>query len=736
MKNSGKPFFPEQKEMFCFRIKKILNHVRPSHKLTRDELALQCGRDSAPVAYDAAIESLLESGQIERLERDYRSGCSYRLIKEKPTFQAKVVRLHKTFGFLHDDQGREFFVRGKYLFGSMPGDIVLARLRPGGEKVHEAQVLGILKENEHLLLRGNIVFGYDDEEFDVPCAFLSRTGNVPMRIDNDLSCDYRKNDVVLAKIVSRGIHHWDHIVQIIHNFGNAEVAEHCVQAMLGEANLQENFAEEIQKEAESVAVLNESEFKNRKDFRNELIFTIDGAHTKDMDDAVSVTKNSETGEYTLGVHIADVSHYVRMNSELDKEAFLRGTSVYYADKVIPMLPKELSNGICSLNPNEDRLAISVIMTFSPKGELLHDAFYSSVIRSRLKGVYEECNQIFDGTASAEIREKYAEIQESLFLLEELTGKLDEIHHQNGRIELESAEAEILLDENHICVGLMPVHSGKTEKLIESCMLSANECAAKFARKKNLPFIYRVHEKPPEENMQKLKDWLSNLHENEFSFSTEDVQPKDIQQLLETCREKKDFPVISNFVLHSMEKAYYSEKPSGHFGLAMKDYTHFTSPIRRYADLMIHRIISDALQGETPERLQKKYEKQVIEAARQASETEIQATRIERNAFAYFAAEFMQSCIGQQFTGMITNIAEYGMYVRLENMAEGLIPVDTLPLEETAILVEESWFVKDVITQQKFQIGDEIQAVCVNAEVSTGHIDLLWAEELPPDEIFY
>ncbi|MEE5991864.1 MAG: ribonuclease R [Oscillospiraceae bacterium] len=712
-KTSTRPVNPKLQEEYTRKIQIFLKTAN-MNRMRKTDLANHCRWKRSPSAFNAALEQLVHEGII-RKERNFYYLC-------KDSFQAETVRIHPTFGFIRDEQGTEYFVAGKYLLGSLVGDKVIARsIEPHGDGTKEAEILSIAEESPDTKLSGKIVLSEDGEFL----RFLPDTMGFPMHISYKDSVRYGLDDKVICTVVSRGERHRDHIVKVLVNFGSTESAENCMNAKIMAQNIPVEFPAEVLKEAEKLQEdgITSFDLENRLDLRNEIIFTIDGAHSKDLDDAVSVQKK-EDGGYVLGVHIADVSHYVRNGTPLDAEAFERGTSIYYADKVIPMLPKALSNGICSLNPNEDRLTISCIMQISPEGDLLEGKFYKSVICSKVRGVYDECNQILDGSAPPEILEKYAPVVEMLHLLDELSGKLEHLRKLRGAPELESTESALILDENGICVGLAPIERGRSECIIECCMLSANECSARLAREKQFPLVHRVHENPSPERIETLKNMLLRLGAEPPKFA--EIQPKDIQKLLDDCRNETWFPVVNSLTLRSMAKAKYSHEPLGHFGLALKDYAHFTSPIRRYPDLAVHRIISDFLAGASSEWLQKRYAKFAENAGLHSSDTELRAVQLERDADACYSAEYMQSHIGEVFHGVITSVTEYGLYVTLENRAEGLLHINDLP--EGAYEIEEGWYIKDSLTGKEWKLGNLLDVLCARADVNSGHIDFVLAEE--------
>ena len=711
-KRTAKPADPAVTAQFVRKIRIFLQTTARKQMKIR-ELTERCRVRRSPAAFYAAVEQMLREGEIlER--RDY-----YVLCNKEECFQAEIVRLAGNFGFVRDAEHTDYFVPGKLLLGGMPGDKVLCRQRPAREDGSpEAEVLSILEENPQARLCGTIV------PTDGGLCLVPDGMNTELHIDYKESEPYAVGDKVLCVLTERGQRHSEHRVRVILNFGTADSAEHCMAASIAARDVPVEFPDEVLKEAQKLADIGITAFdlEGRRDLRGECIFTIDGAHSKDMDDAVSVTKR-EDGGYLLGVHIADVSHYVRANSLLDSEAFRRGTSIYYADKVIPMLPKALSNGICSLNGGEDRLTISALMHISPEGDLLEAEFVKSVICSKVRGVYTECNAVLDGSASPEIAEKYACVTDTLHLLDELTEKLEHLRKKRGAPELESTESALLLDENGICTGLAPIERGRSECIIEACMLAANEAAARLARTAGFPLVYRVHEEPSAERISHLKDILVRLGGEPPVFA--EASPRDIQKILEDNREEVWFPVINSLTLRSMAKAKYSHEPLGHFGLALRDYAHFTSPIRRYPDLCVHRIISDYLTGASKDWMQKRYGVFAEKAALQSTDTELRAVQIEREADGCYAAEYMRSHVGETFRGVITSVADHGVYVTLENHAEGLLHVHDMPDGEYE--VEDGWYFRNTDTGDSFRLGDAIEVVCARADVSSGHIDLVRAD---------
>lgn len=692
-----KPATPQEIRSYREQILRTLR--RAGGNLSEKVLFQRCQRRRCMDGFNKAMEMLIGAGKV------YRTDNGFAAVDESRCFEAETQRIIRSFGFIRDDEGQDYFIPGKKMKGSMPGDRVLAMHIPSCGEEPEAEILSIIKENPDCRLTGIAVRENGQYKF-----LPDSRGAGPMALDpGDVL--FREGDKLLARLVSRGERHRDHKVCALLNFGTCQRAENCIAAHIADQDIPVDFPLEVLKQAEK-AQLSEMEYKGREDLRDVCIFTIDGAHSKDLDDAVSVEK-TENG-WILGVHIADVSHYVKQGSLLDGEAFLRGTSIYYGDHVIPMLPPALSNGICSLNGGEDRLAFSAFMEVSSQGDLLRGDFRKSVIRSRVRGVYEECNRILDGTASEDLLKKYAPVKESLKELDALAGVLENRRKQRGAPSLESIEAEPILNEEGICVGMAPVQRGRSEEIIESCMLCANEAAARLAREKKLPLVYRVHEEPNPEKLGALGEILEKLGAQRPKFS-EKPGPGEIQQLLDAFREQPYFPLVNSMTLRSMAKARYSQEALGHFGLALRDYAHFTSPIRRYADLAVHRILSAYLAGE--KETAGKFSHFAENAAQRASDTEQRAVSLERTAAACYGAEYMQGRIGDTFDGIISGVTEHGLYVLTDQLVEMFMPIEELP--PGGYEAEAGWRIAgDGI---RLTMGDRIRVLCTSSDINSGRV---------------
>lgn len=715
MDEKNKDIFNEFVQVYTRKILKSLEKAG-AKCLDKKELEAKCKANKGnAAAYNAALKELLRLGDVCIRRKGFG------LSKLFGYYSAEVVRLSGTFGFVRPeyDGADDVFIPGKFLLGSMPGDRVLYREIPSRSGKPEGEVVDIIEESDSRLT-GKIIS--DDGILFLLPDTMSRT---PIRINRRQSVEYNEGDKVLAEICIRGKRHAEHMAKVIFSFGNSDTADSCAKAMIALHGVTEEFSFEAMQEAQSVprgTLLTDEELSHRLDLRDMPIFTIDSAYSKDLDDAVSIerTKNG----YKLGVHIADVSHYVRPKSPLDMDAISRGTSVYYADKVIPMLPKELSNGICSLNPQEDRFAFSALMELDEHGEIVKYDFKKTIIRSRVKGVYKEVNKILSGEADEFLKLKYSEVIDMIPIMDELCDVRIRERDRRGAPEIETTESELVLDGNGICVDVKPRTRGKSECIIEEMMLLANEAAAKFAAEKELPFVYRVHEKPSMEKIENLEHVLVRLGVGVPDFSN--VKPVHLAQILKNAKGTPVYPVVNVMVLRSMAKAQYDTQPIGHFGLALEDYAHFTSPIRRYPDLAIHRIMSYYCECKSSEKVNKRYKAFVTEAAKASSDSEVRAIMLERDCEDCYKAEYMQQHLGEEFEGIVSGISDFGFYVQLPNSVEGMVHVRTLP-EDGEWYNDESISFKEAFGNREYRLGDTVKVQCVKTDVNSGNIDFELSE---------
>ncbi len=628
----------------------------------------------------------------------------------------KVVKLGKNFAFVMLEDGTsDIFIPGRFTKGAMPGDEVLVEKfeHPRMEGSDEGTILAVLTEKNDLVgtvrrVEGRLRFVPDD------CPAIT------MPLARDCEGGAKDGDKVAVEILNRGNRQEDHRVGVAMRFGSSDEAKRCAKALLYAKDIRTRFPDKVREEAKKFegAEISEKDCEGRMDLRALPIFTIDSAETKDIDDAVSLTRTSDGG-FELGVHIADVSNYVKPGTELDNEAFSRATSVYYADQVVPMLPKALSNGICSLNENELRLAFSCLMRLDKDGNLTDYRFVKSVIRSRVKGVYAEINALLAGTADAEIKAKYADVIDQLPAMKELYGHRARLRKERGCMDIESGEVKLILDENGRCIDVKKRTSGESESMIEEFMLLANQCAAHFARVKQIPFVYRVHEEPNAEKLERLHALLQACGINDH-FAKEVPTPKELSAILEGVRGGPYEQIINTGMLRCMSKALYEEKPKGHYGLVLQDYAHFTSPIRRYPDLAIHRIMTAQLKGTDKDTMILRYTDFAERASKQASEREVIAMQIERKAEDCYKAEYARRHLGECYEGTISGVTQRGLFIELDNGVEGFVPASSLTPSGTSLT--EGVRLTDPASGKSWSLGDKMMITIVRADVNLGKID--------------
>lgn len=523
----------------------------------------------------------------------------------------------------------------------------------------------------------------------------------------------KNNDKVIAKITKYPQNRKNAEGEITEILGNINQDGIDMLSVIKEFDLPNEFPSFVKKEAENITqTIEYNDKNNRKDLRDNIIFTIDGEDAKDLDDAVSVTKN-EDGNYVLDVHIADVSYYVKEDSNLDKEAILRGTSVYMFDRVIPMLPFELSNGICSLNAGKDRFALSCTMEINEKGQVISSDVYKSIIKVTERMTYTDVNKIINNQ-DEKVLKRYSKYIENFKLMKELAHILKDRRLVQGYLNLDIPESKIVLDKNGRAIEVKKYETTFANEIIEQFMLTANETIAEKFYWLESPFIYRVHEEPDYEKIKETNKFLSNI-KKKIKVTKDNIKPKAFSDVLEDLKGTEYEKVISTLILRTLKVARYESENKGHFGIASKYYCHFTSPIRRYPDLFIHRVISEYISNNynlTQERIEKlkiKAEKY----AKSSSETEKIATKAEREAENIKKAEYMESKIGEEYTAIVSSITSFGMFAELENTVEGLIRFENMG-NEYFIYDEERKHLIGERTHKIFKIGDKIKIRVIEA----------------------
>lgn len=661
------------------------------------------------LAFYDALRSLKDRRMI-LLDREHNA----KLIPVGEDVEATLVSLSKNFGFARPDSGGDdIFIHGSALQGALVGDKIIVGDIRKDDRGPSGRVRRIV---EHKPAQTTGTVSITDEGIELIPDNAIRY-NLRMR-ERDLN-GAKNGDKVMASLEQDYRGDWAY-ASVKKVFGSGRTARVCADAIVEQYGIPHVFPQEVLDEAERVGnePISDEEYAKRLDLRGEPIFTIDSKDAKDLDDAISV-KRTDFG-YTLGVHIADVSHYVKEGSAIDEEAINRGTSVYFADRVIPMLPEVLSNGACSLNAGTDKLAFSALIELDKEGHITKYDFKKTIINSKVRGVYSEVNEILDGTASEEILNKYAPVMESLMSAKELADILKANSAARGTMELDSGESKFILDENGICIDIMPRVSGEAEQLIEQMMVTANIAAAKFSLDHKLPFLYRVHGTPDPKRVEELVTLLQLVGVPCKEIVKPNPETQDFAAILDRVRGLPCETLVSQRLLRTMEKARYSTEETGHFGLALSDYSHYTSPIRRYPDTSIHRVLSAFVEGMPAEEVRRRYAQFCETSATESSRNEIRALIAERDAEDCYMAEYMSQHIGEHFEGTVSGVTMRGVFVRLENSVEGFVSLDAFEGED---------FVYDgLITQRspkrELTIGTPLPIIVASAYVATGKVDFV------------
>lgn len=646
----------------------------------------------------------------------YHSNKDKYMMLEKSHLRKGVMRTNKKgFGFVEvENMDDDIYVAQDNMNGAIHDDIVLVEIT---SKMNldrlEGRVLKVIKRQVQRYI-GEITFDakgkghikLDDNKIKL---------NIEIPKDKTLNAvDGHKVVVELVKKLNNNLKYEGKVVEIIGHKNDPGVD---ILSIIYKYNINTVFPDDVKEEVANInmEVLPE-EYHGRRDLRDQMIFTIDGDDTKDIDDAISIEKFAN-GHYKLGVHIADVSYYVKEGSPLDNEAMERGTSVYLVDRVIPMLPHELSNGICSLNPNVDRLAISCVMEFDSTGKQLDYEIFPSVIKSRIQMTYKKVNSILEKNVVPEGYEPYAD---TLREMSELATILRKAKVRRGYINFDIDEAKILVDENCKPTEITVRERGVGENLIEDFMIAANECVATHIYFMNLPFIYRVHEVPKEEKIRSFLGFVSNLGYS-IPGDIKDTKPTTMQRILKALEDKPEYKILSSLLLRCMQKAVYKPVNLGHYGLASTCYTHFTSPIRRYPDTTVHRLLRTYLfENKIDNSTIRKWEEKLVYVADHSSDRERASVDCEREVEDMKMAEYMESHIGEEFDGMISSVTSFGMFVELDNLVEGLVPLRDMP--DFFVYDEERMTLTGEKSHVKYTIGERVRVKVVRASKEDKTID--------------
>lgn len=695
--------------------KKIINLINDDkyNPLTDGELGFELGLTYEMWAWYKKILKELEEDMYIIITKKGRIISP----NQAGLFVGKFISHRKGFGFVQSDKDdiRDLYIQSKDVNGAMHGDRVMAEVtreasgfkRAEGKivqiiKREVTQIVGTFKEHEH--------FG-----FVVPKEKELRTD---VYIQEKYFNGAKEDDVVVVEILQWAKDNKKPEGKIVEVLGNKNNRGIEIEYIIREHGLPLDFDKKVLDNANYVAVpIPEEEYEKptRTDLRHKTIYTMDGADAKDLDDAICV-EMLDNGNFLLGVHIADVTYYVKEKSALDKEALKRATSVYLVDKVIPMLPKQLSNGVCSLNAHEDKLTLSIEMEIDHKGNVIKSEVFESIINSKARMVYTDVSDILEHNDRG-LKIKYADLVDDFRLAEKLARILIKKRERRGALDFNFPEPYIHLDENGKPYSIEPYERRIANRIIEEFMLVANETIAEYFYWIGVPFVYRIHETPSSSKMESLNKFV-NQYNMFIKGDTEEVHPKAIQKIIKGIEGKPGEKAINTLILRSLKQAKYSPECSGHFGLAADYYCHFTSPIRRYPDLQIHRIIKEFINGDMTNRRMDKLKDIVLKASEQSSEMERKAEVAERDIDKFYKCLYMEDKIGEEFEGFISSVTNYGFYVELPDTIEGLVPLELL--NDGFYQFNENTY--ELSSQEKsYKIGDVVKVKLENVNVEAREI---------------
>ena len=662
------------------------------------------------------LNTLEEELKIYKTKKD-----KYMIFENSHLLCGKISINKKGYGFVSvEGLTDDFYVEESNLNGALNNDIVVIEKVKGNGKKTEARVVKVIKKENNLVIgeydivNGKPYFKLDDEKLKMEVI-----------LDQEDLKDLIPGHKLQVSIVKE-LGKYKYLGKVNKIIGHKNDPGVDVLSIVYKHEINDTFSDAVMEETESLPneVL-KNELSGRKDLRDRVIFTIDGDDTKDIDDAISISKNGEN--YLLGVHIADVSYYVKEGTEIYKEAYDRATSVYLADRVIPMLPHKLSNGICSLNPGVDRLAISCEMEITPEGKIINHDIFPSVIKSNIQMTYKKVNKILD---NIEIPEGYEPFVNDLKLMEELSNILRKEKLDRGYLDFDAKEPKIIVDDKGKAIDVKVRERGKGENLIEDFMIAANETVASHLFYLGYPFVYRVHEIPENE---KIKEFINSISifgidvKGKRDFSN----PRNLKIILDQLRDRDEFDILSNLLLRCMRKAEYKDQNIGHYGLGSKCYTHFTSPIRRFPDTTVHNLLRKYIFNEpSPDELNKLidyWQNELPSLCQHASEKERNAIECERDVDDMKMAEYMEDHIGEEYDGIVDTVMNFGMFVELPNLVEGLVKVDNMPGDYYQFN-EETHSLIGTKKGKVYRLGQKLRVKCISASKENSTIDFAVVEK--------
>jgi ribonuclease R len=660
--------------------------------------------------------------ELENNYEVYRSNKNkYMLFENSHLLKGRLTVNKKGFGFvIVENREEDIYIDEKNMNGALNNDLVVVEEIKGKGAKTEGRVVRVLKKENSL-----IVGLYD--EIDGNPHFIPDDKKLKMEIilDNKDLDDLVPGHKIQVSIVKE-LGKYKYLAEVVRIIGHKNDPGVDILSIVYDHGINDVFSDAVMKEVDELPnEVKEEEMIGRKDLRDEIIFTIDGDDTKDIDDAISIEKKGDN--YILGVHIADVSYYVKEGTELYKEAYDRGTSVYLVDRVIPMLPHKLSNGICSLNPGVDRLAISCVMEITNEGKVISHDIFESVIKSSIQMTYKNVNKILD---DIEIPDGYEPYADKLKLMYELSTILRKEKLSRGYLDFDVDEAKILVDENCKPYDVVLRERGKGENLIEDFMIAANETVAEHVYYMELPFVYRIHEVPDDE---KVEDFLNSISLLGYQIKGDRnfAYPKSMKKILDQLRDKEEFPILSTLLLRCMKKAVYKPENVGHYGLASKCYTHFTSPIRRFPDTTVHNLLRKYIFNEPSDKELSKlisyWNENLLPLCDHASEKERESIDCERDVESMKMAEYMESHIGEEYEGIISSVMNFGMFIELDNKIEGLVHISELKGDYYEF-DEVTKSLKGTRKGKIFKLGQRVRIVVTNASKDNSTIDFNIVED--------